>query len=63
MVTAIAISAVSTVIGLYLSFYLDIASGATIVLVQTAAFLVVLLGRPGVSLLRRPPTASALGDD
>jgi ABC-type Mn2+/Zn2+ transport system permease subunit len=63
MVTAIAISAISTVIGLYLSFYFDFASGATIVLVQTGAFLIVLLGRPGVSLFRRPPTASVLGDD
>jgi manganese/iron transport system permease protein len=63
MVTAIAISAISTVTGLYLSFYLDIASGATIVLVQTGVFLVVLLGRPGVAMLRRRPMASALGDD
>jgi ABC-type Mn2+/Zn2+ transport system permease subunit len=63
MVTAIVISALSTVIGLYLSFYFDFASGATIVLVQTSAFLIVLLGRPGASLFRRPPTASALGDD
>ena len=63
MITAIAISAISTVVGLYLSFYFNIASGATIVLVQTGIFLFVLLGRPGWSALRRRPTASALGDD
>ncbi len=63
LITAIAISAISTVVGLYLSFYLDIASGATIVLVQTGIFLFVLLGRPGLSILRRRPTTSALGDN
>ena len=59
MITAIAISAIST--GLYLSFYLDIASGATIVLVQTGIFLAVLVGRPGAGIFRRAPSGDALG--
>ena len=61
MITAIAISAISTVVGLYLSFYFDIASGATIVLVQTGIFLVVLVGRPGAGIFRRAPSGDALG--
>ncbi len=39
---AIAIGVGSAVFGLYLSFWLDVASGATIVLVQTALFLLTL---------------------
>ena len=61
MITAIAISAISTVVGLYLSFYFNIASGATIVLVQTGIFLVVLVGRPGAGIFRRAPSGDALG--
>lgn len=44
-----------TVLGLYLSFYLNIASGATIVLVLTAMFVLALLLGP---LLRRRGTPS-----
>jgi manganese transport system permease protein len=53
---AVVISVASSVIGLYLSFWLDVASGATIVLTQTAAFVAALfLGpRRGV-LARRAP--------
>lgn len=40
---AIAVGVVSPVIGLYLSYWLDSATGATIVLVETAAFGVALL--------------------
>jgi manganese transport system permease protein len=50
---AVAISVASSVIGLYLSFWLDVASGATIVLTQTAAFLVALFVGPRRGLLAR----------
>jgi manganese/iron transport system permease protein len=44
--TAVVIGVVSPVIGLYLSYWLDAASGATIVLVESAIFgVVVLFGR------------------
>jgi manganese/iron transport system permease protein len=47
MVVAALIGALSGVAGLYLSFYVSIASGAAIVLVCTAIFLVVALFAPG----------------
>lgn len=57
---AVAISVGSSVIGLYLSFWLDVASGATIVLTQTAAFLVALFVGPRRGLLaRRAPAPAA----
>ncbi len=49
---AILIGIVSPVVGLYLSYWLDAASGATIVLVETAIFLVALLFGPRTGLLR-----------
>ena len=56
---AIVVGVLSSVAGLYLSFWLDVASGATIVLVQTAIFLVVLAVSPrtgllGCGVVRRP---------
>lgn len=57
---AVAVSVGSSVIGLYLSFWLDVASGATIVLTQTAAFLVALFVGPRRGLLaRRAPAPAA----
>ena len=47
------IGAGTAVAGLYLSFWLDVASGATIVLVQTALFAAVVLISPRSGLLRR----------
>ncbi len=47
MLVSAAIGAVSGVAGLYLSFYINVASGAVIVLVATAIFLVVFLLAPG----------------
>jgi ABC-type Mn2+/Zn2+ transport system permease subunit len=44
------------VVGLYLSFWLNSASGATIVLVETAVFLVALLVGPRTGLFRARPT-------
>jgi ABC-type Mn2+/Zn2+ transport system permease subunit len=43
----------SAVIGLYLSYWLDVASGATIVLVETALFLVALVVGPRGMIARR----------
>ena len=51
----------SSVAGLYLSFWLDVASGATIVLVQTALFLAILVASPRTGLRRRfRPGAAAV---
>ena len=53
---AVLIGLVAPIVGLYLSYWLDAASGATIVLVETAVFLVALLLGPRTGLLR--PRAS-----
>ena len=53
---AVAIGIVCPILGLYLSFWLNTASGATIVLVETAAFLLVLVAGPRTGWLRRRPT-------
>ena len=53
MLTAAIVGIASSVVGLYLSYWLDVASGATIVLVQTAMFLVVLGFGPRGLLARR----------
>jgi manganese transport system permease protein len=46
-------------VGLYLSYWLDAASGATIVLVETVAFLVALALGPRTGLLARRGPAMA----
>jgi manganese/iron transport system permease protein len=51
MQVAIVVGVASSIAGLYLSFWLDAASGATIVLVQTAIFLAVLLLSPRTGLV------------
>jgi len=54
MLFAGVIGIASAIIGLYVSYWLDVASGATIVLVQTAAFLVALgFGPRGLIAQRR----------
>ncbi len=53
MAIAALIGAISAVAGLYLSFYLNIASGAAVVLVATAIFLVVFLISPRRGLFSR----------
>jgi manganese/iron transport system permease protein len=47
---AIAVGTVAPVVGLYLSYWLDSAAGATIVLVETAVFVFVLVAKRGSSL-------------
>jgi manganese/iron transport system permease protein len=51
VVLAVAISVGSSIVGLYLSFWLDVASGATIVLTQSAVFLAALFLGPRQGLL------------
>ncbi|MBV6396015.1 MAG: Manganese transport system membrane protein MntB [Anaerolineales bacterium] len=53
MVVAAIIGAASSVTGLYFSYYLNIASGAAIVLTATAIFIVVFLFNPRQGALRR----------
>ena len=55
---AIAVGIVSPIVGLYLSYWLDSATGATIVLVETAIFLVALIGRRGGAVERRGSAAA-----
>ena len=57
---AIAVAVVAAVSGLYLSFYLNVASGASIVLVETLLFgLALLLSPRSGGLRRRPETRPA----
>ena len=55
MAIAIAIGIGSGIAGIYVSFWLDVASGAAIVLIQTAIFFVALALGPRGGLLRRHP--------
>jgi manganese/iron transport system permease protein len=50
---AVIIGALSAIAGLYLSYWFDVASGATIVLVQSIVFIVVLVLNPVDGLLAR----------
>jgi ABC-type Mn2+/Zn2+ transport system permease subunit len=61
MVTAAAIGLFANVAGLYLSFYINIASGPAMVLVATAIFLMVFLFAPqrGILWRRESTTASS----
>ena len=51
MAVGVALAAVSAVLGLYLSFYLNLASGASIVLVETVLFVIALVLGPKTGLL------------
>jgi len=53
MAVAAAIGVASSVVGLYLSYYLDVASGAAIVLTATAAFVVAFFFAPRRGLVWR----------
>ncbi len=51
MTTGAAVGAISAVTGLYISYYVNIASGAAIVLVSTALFVLTFLFAPGRGVL------------
>jgi manganese/iron transport system permease protein len=53
MLLAAAVGITSAITGLYLSYWLDVASGATIVLVETALFLIALVVGPRGLIARR----------
>lgn len=53
MTVAACIGALSSVVGLYLSYYVNIASGAAVVLIATAIFVIVFLVAPGRGVLWR----------
>ena len=53
MAVAALIGAVSSVVGLYLSFYLSVASGAAVVLTATTIFLLAFLFAPARGLVPR----------
>jgi len=55
MILAAVLATVAAVSGLYLSFYLNLASGASIVLIETLFFLLALLLGPRTGLLSRSP--------
>ena len=63
MATSVLVALAATVVGLYLSFYLDLASGPTIVLVATGIFALALLVSPsrGVVWRRRSREAISTG--
>jgi manganese/iron transport system permease protein len=60
MAVAAIVGISSAIIGLYLSYWLDVASGATIVLVQTGMFLIALVAGPRGVLARRRAVSVAL---
>ena len=62
MVLAAVLAGVSAVSGLYLSFYLNLASGASIVLIETVLFLVALVLGPRSGLLSRRRAVGAEAD-
>ena len=58
MAIAVGLAALSAVLGLYLSFYLNLASGASIVLVETLLFAIALIFGPKTGLLSRARPAT-----
>ena len=60
MAVAAVVGIVSAVLGLYLSYWLDVASGATIVLVQTGLFLLAMMLGPRGMFARRRAAGIAL---
>ena len=60
MAVGVALAAISAVLGLYLSFYLNLASGASIVLVETVLFVIALVVGPKTGLLSRAAQRAAV---
>ena len=54
MLVAAVVGAVSAVIGLYASYYLNVASGAAVVLTTTIIFMITYIFSPRSGLIRRP---------
>jgi manganese/iron transport system permease protein len=63
MSTAVVVAVSASIVGLYLSYWLDVASGATIVLTQTAVFLVVLVAGPRTGRLARRRRGPSVPND
>jgi manganese/iron transport system permease protein len=63
MLTAAAVGVASAIVGLYLSYWIDVASGATIVLVQTALFGLALVIAPRGLIARRRGRLSRMPAD
>jgi ABC-type Mn2+/Zn2+ transport system permease subunit len=59
MIVSAFIGVASSLIGLYLSYYMNIASGAAIVLVATAIFLITLVVSPTRGMARKSPLSGA----
>jgi ABC-type Mn2+/Zn2+ transport system permease subunit len=59
VLVAVGVAVVSAIIGLYLSYYLNVASGASIVLVETVLFGAALLLSPRHGLLARRRASAA----
>ena len=57
MAVSALVGAFSSVAGLYVSYYLDVASGAAVVLTATAAFLIAYVAAPRRGLLARRAAA------
>jgi len=60
MATSVLVALAATVVGLYLSFYLDLASGPTIVLVATGIFALVLMVSPSRGVVWRRRSREAI---
>jgi len=56
MIVAAAFGSLSSIVGLYASYYLEVSTGASIVLTCTLAFMIVLMVSPRQGLLSRPRT-------
>jgi len=61
LAVAMAVAVGASVLGTFLSFHLDAATGPCIVLIQTAVFLLALFFAPGTGLLRRGGRLAAAG--
>ena len=60
MAVGVVLAAISAVLGLYLSFYLNLASGASIVLVETVLFVIALVVGPKTGLRSRAAQRAAV---
>jgi ABC-type Mn2+/Zn2+ transport system permease subunit len=59
MIVAALIGMLSSIVGLYFSFYLNVSTGAAIVLICTAVFIITLIFSPRNGLLARRSNSRA----